>query len=450
MGAPSHRRRAPVAARLLAGLAAAGLLAGCAAGPPRHGGPAPAPPEEPPARPSGSAPFGGEVLVRVGLAWDRSAVRLRATSGGLRWGPSPDAMGDVSGSFLELGAAGDRILGLAGNFTQDGPSFVRIEGGRGSPLVVNGRAYRGRIELTARADTLFVVNVLPLEDYLRGVVPKEIGGRKPGEEQAVAAQAVAARTYTVKRLGQYTSLPFDLYASVQDQVYEGLSAEEAHTDAAVRGTRGLVLATDDGLLETYYSAACGGYRADIRSAWPHREPSEPLYGGPDGEPGRAWCADSNHFAWTERWEGTKLAALLREHGPALLDLPPGSIRGDLTDVRVEGADASGRLVAVVWETTQGSWRIPGDRNRWVLRRSGGGILRSTKVTLEVRRAGGRVAEVRAVGSGNGHGVGMCQVGALARSRAGQSFPEILAAYYPGVVLRRLEGPDLPPGRGAGS
>ncbi len=439
--------RAP---RTLAGLIAAGLVAGCAAGPPRHGGPSPTPIPEEPVRPPDTRPFGGEILVRVGLSWDRSAVRIRATSGGLRWGLSPDAMGDVSGSFLELGAGGARILGLAGNFTHEGPSFVRVEGGRGSPLVVNGRAYRGRIEITARADTLFVVNVLPLEDYLRGVVPKEIGGRKPGEEQAVAAQAVAARTYTVKRLGQYGSLPFDLYASVQDQVYEGLSAEETHTDAAVRETQGLVLATGSGLLEAYYSAACGGYRADIRMAWPHREASEPLYGGPDGEPGRAWCRDSNHFAWTERWEGTKLAALLREHGPALLELPPGSIRGDLVDVRVEGTDASGRLIAVTWETTQGEWRIPGDRNRWVLRREGGGILRSAKVALDVRRSGGRVVEVRASGSGNGHGVGMCQVGALARSRAGQSFREILAAYYPGAALRRLTGEDLPPGRGAGS
>lgn len=403
-------------------------------------------PVEPPARPPDARPFGGEVLVRVGLSWDRSSVRIRATSAGLRWGLSPDAMGEVSGSFLELGASGDRVVGLAGNFTHDTPGFVRIEGGEGSPLVVGTRSVRGRLELTARDDTLFVVNVLPLEDYLRGVVPREIGGRNPDEEQAVAAQAVAARTYTVKRLGQYNSLPFDLYAGVQDQVYEGLGAEEPLSDAAIRETAGLVLATDDGLLEAYYSSTCGGYRGDIGTVWPHREPSDALRGGPDGEPGREWCRGSSHFAWTERWEGTKLAALLREHGPALLELPPGSVRGDLVDVRVDGVDASGRLTHVSWETTQGVWRVPGDRNRWILRRPGGGILRSTKVTLDVRRAGGRVVEVRAVGSGNGHGVGMCQTGALGRSRAGQSFREILGAYYPGAELRRLTGADLPPGR----
>ena len=433
----------------LAGLAAA-LITGCSSGPPRYGGPTPGPTPAPPAVPPDPQPLGGDVLVRVGLSWEKRSVRIRATTGGLRWGTSPDDVGEVSGSFLELGAAGQRILGLAGNFTDSGPTFVRIEGGDDSPLVVGGRTVRGRIEITARADSLFVVNVLPLEDYLRGVVPREIGGRHPGEEEAVAAQAVAARTYTVRRLGQYGSLPFDVYASVQDQVYEGIGAEETVSDRAIAETRGLVLVTEEGLLEAYYSSTCGGARGDIVTVWPHRAPSEALRGGPDGPRGQEWCRGSPHFAWTERWTGSKLSSLVHDHVPAALGLPEGSVRGDLTDLRVEGRDDSGRLTAVTYETTDGSWRVPGDRNRWVLRRADGGILRSTKVELDVRHAGRRVADVTAAGSGNGHGVGMCQTGALARSRAGQTFREILDAYYPTARLRPLIGSDLPPGRGDAS
>jgi stage II sporulation protein D len=426
---------------------AAAALAGCAAGPPRYG-PAPVPEGEAEApRPRDERPIAGDILVRVGLHWERGAVRIRAPVGDLRLDGTarPDAAAGI-----EIRASGNLVALSVPGAPEEQQTALRADAGAGHPLVVGSRTVRGWIEASARADSLFVVNVVPLEDYLRGVVPREIGARPEGEREAVAAQAVAARTYTVKRLGQYGSLPFDVFADVRDQVYEGIAGEDPVADAAVRETRGLVLDTADGLLEAYYSSTCGGARGDIVTVWPHRAPGDALRGGPDGAEGREWCRDSPHFRWTERWTGKELSALVRAHLPGALELPAGSVGGELVDVRVARRDASGRAAEILYETTSGSWRVPGDRNRWILRRGGGAILRSTKVDLEVRRSDGRVVEVRARGAGNGHGVGMCQTGALGRARAGAAFREILEAYYPTARLRALRGSDVPPGRGAAS
>lgn len=96
-------------------------------------------------------------------------------------------------------------------------------------------------------------------------------------------------------------------------------------------------------------------------------------------------------------------------------------------------------------TDEGHWVVPGDKNRWILRRPEGGILRSVLIRMDVVRSTGGVSAVRVRGQGNGHGVGLCQVGAMGRAKAGQSFREILEAYYPGTRLRRIQGGDLPPG-----
>jgi stage II sporulation protein D len=254
----------------------------------------------------------------------------------------------------------------------------------------------------------------------------------------------------VKRLDQYNSLPFDLFADVQDQVYAGVGGEDAVADEAIRKTRGKVLADREGLIEAYYSSTCGGKRSDIAAVWPHRETNGALRGGSDGPRGEEWCRSSRHFTWEESWSGVDLADLVRGHLPTVLELAPGSVRGDLLDVKVVERGPSGRIAMAEYRTSNGTWRVPGDKNRWILRRPDGSILRSVFVELRVQRDRGKVVRVTAEGRGNGHGVGMCQVGALGRAEGGQGWWEILRSYYPGVRIRPLQGTDLPPGRASGA
>lgn len=437
----------------LAGLA---LLLPACSGPPRHVAQPPPPPSRierdatPPVR--DDEDFADGIDVRVGVHWTRGAVDIGRAAATILPPEEDDARTAGPGLRAEVSADGVtvRIADGAGGTVWQGAGPVRMEPVGDAHFRVGELTVRGTLELSARADSLFVVNVVPLEDYLRGVVPKEIGPRPVEDLEAVAAQAVAARTYTVKRLDQYNSLPFDVFADVQDQVYAGVDGENAVADEAVRKTRGTVLADRDGLIEAYYSSTCGGKRSDIAAVWPHREVNGALRGGSDGSRGREWCRGSPHFVWEESWTGERLSDLVRGHLPTVLELPPGSVRGELLDLKVEKRGPSGRIATLAYRTESGTWRVPGDKNRWILRRPDGSILRSVFCELRVRRERGRIVRVTASGRGNGHGVGMCQTGALGRAEDGQGWWEILRSYYPGVRIRPLQGEDLPPGRAAGA
>ena len=122
---------------------------------------------------------------------------------------------------------------------------VRIEP-PASPLEIETRAYRGALEMFGNSRrTLTVVNELPLEDYLRGVVPNELNPAAFGQIEALKAQAVAARTYIQRNLGQYKKEGYDICATDACQVYLGVLTEDALATQAVMETRGVV-ATYDG------------------------------------------------------------------------------------------------------------------------------------------------------------------------------------------------------------
>src|SRR5688500_4387366 len=148
--------------------------------------------------------------------------------------------------------------------SREGP-FVARPRDEGSVLTLGGRRYRGKSCITVADPGLGVVKQLPVETYLRGVVPLEIGDRVVGEEAAVAAQAVAARSYTYARLialGPSSSRPWDLLSSVGDQVYGGADAEMPIADLAVTMTGSLVLRYAGRIANAQYHSTCGGTTAE--------------------------------------------------------------------------------------------------------------------------------------------------------------------------------------------
>ncbi|HEU4593903.1 MAG TPA: SpoIID/LytB domain-containing protein, partial [Pyrinomonadaceae bacterium] len=138
------------------------------------------------------------------------------------------------------------------------------------PVRFNEKPYRGRLEVFANTKGLLtVVNVVPLEEYVRGVVPNELSpGGFPALE-ALKAQAVAARTYAVSHLGQFQSQGFDLLPTTRSQVYGGRSTEHPLTDRAVAETRGRVATFDGRPINALYTSTCGG----------HTEHAEHIFGG---------------------------------------------------------------------------------------------------------------------------------------------------------------------------
>ena len=131
------------------------------------------------------------------------------------------------------------------------------------PVRYNEKPYRGRLEVFANSKgTLTVVNVVPLEDYVRGVVPNELSPGGWPELEALKAQAVAARTYAVSNLGRFSSEGYDLTPDIRSQVYGGRSTEHPLSDRAVAETRGRILTYKGAPVNAFYTSTCGGRTED--------------------------------------------------------------------------------------------------------------------------------------------------------------------------------------------
>lgn len=188
----------------------------------------------------------------------------------------PFVVEDAAGERVELGPASYRLdqrLELDGRPLTPPLTFRP----QGSPLLVNGSGYRGTVDVTLAGKLLNAVNTLPLEEYLRGVVPREVPADWPVE--ALKAQAVAARSYALatKKSGG----AFDVYADTRSQVYGGLQAEEPTTTEAIRATAREVLLYDGRVATTYFFSTSGGRTADVAEAWPGAQPVPYLVSVPD-------------------------------------------------------------------------------------------------------------------------------------------------------------------------
>jgi stage II sporulation protein D len=321
------------------------------------------------------------------------------------------------------------------SLVRQGP--VTFAGPDGSPVSVDGVAYRGGLEVRLNPrKSLTVVNQVPLEAYLRGVVPNEIGHKDPKLLEAVKAQAIAARTYALAFSNRYPEEGYDLLNTVEDQVYNGVKSEALATDQAIAATRGIISTWQDEPIIMNYSSTCGGRTADRDEVWP-KPPLPYLVGVSDHGGDGAFCNTSKYFNWQETWTGSdfkKIVAqnFLREFRVAF---DPEAV---LKDVVITDRGASGRVKTLEFRTSRGNYRATGDRIRWVTQRpAGAGPLRSILFDVAVKKSKGRVTQVTFTGHGWGHGVGMCQVGAMERSRQGQKYDRILRHYYQGIDLTTL-------------
>ena len=323
------------------------------------------------------------------------------------------------------------------------PAPLVLRTDRADNLVLfNGKRYRGVLRFHVADDgvRIMVVSVLGVEQYLRGVVPLEIGGRTASEAAAVEAQAVAARSYTYVRLAAAGGRAarhanYDLVAGTSDQVYGGVDAERAFSDAAVARTAGLVLKYGGRTVDAPYSAACGGETASADEVWRTGAQSY-LRRVSDRIPGtqRYYCDPAPRFAWTRTLESAELDAALRQYLRSYARVPAAG-PGHATSVTVEARTPTGRVGAMRIVTETGSYLLRGNDVRYVLRPPGGEILNSTYFSLEPENnPGGTLRRLVIRGNGWGHGIGMCQWGAIGRARAGQDFRTILRTYYPGTEL----------------
>ena len=307
-------------------------------------------------------------------------------------------------------------------------------------LALQQRRYRGRLQVIATGSGLQVINHVPLETYLSSVVGSEMPASWP--QQALRAQAVAARTYALK--GRRPAAAFDLKSTVASQVYRGIEAETPSTREAVASTRGLVLAYGGELIDAVFHSSSGGSTAGSGELWPQQLPY--LVSVPDFD------QDSPVHQWRQPLAPELLAKAFAEIG-------------GVRSIEVVASTASGRVrqVRVVGPAGQLLLSGPALRSRlglkstWVrfeLEVPQGAVAAEPVVALPPAPppllpafslpAGAFSADAApapaplslpqwvAVGRGFGHGIGMSQWGALAMARRGNSFDAILSHYYRGT------------------
>ncbi|HEX5133575.1 MAG TPA: SpoIID/LytB domain-containing protein [Candidatus Krumholzibacteria bacterium] len=405
-------------------LAVVVLVAGCAG--PRPGAP-------------GGTTKGGEPTVRV-LVLSTHGQATIATTGAFR-------IQSLGGTLLTSAQGGTVTVQRDGRSLQarldaNGQSaaseddLVVVPSATG--ISVGGTWYGGVVRVHAGdGGDIELINELGLESYLEGVVPHEIG--EPGADAyaAVQAQAVAARTYALSRMRKNSARAYDVEAGVADQVYKGREKQSRLAAAAVRDTRGTVLVYKDELCDTYYSATCGGHTSDIRVVWPDRRNAPYLHGALDrGADGPSFCSSAKNFRWRYTFSGRELGTMFRQTLPPLLGVPAARV-GELVDLRIDGRTESGRVRSLDIVTTTGTYRVDSDKIRRaiMLDVQRGRILPSTLFDIEKVVSDERVGRVSIVGGGNGHGVGMCQNGALGMARLGYSYSMILNHYYPGTSVQ---------------
>lgn len=381
--------------------------------------------------------------VRVGLVVD--TARIEITSAG-----AFSVLTDAGQQVASLGAGATATFADAGGtitLTSRTGAGGGGPGGAGlrAPLVirpaaphgtlsVKGQAYRGELVVQdAPRGGLTIVNRLDMETYLLGVVPREIGNVQADVFEAVKAQAVAARTYAAIYMGRRSAQGFDVYATVEDQVYGGQAAEYPLASRAVRETAGEIITYSGQPITAYYHSTCAGQTAAIHEVW-NNAPIPYLVAVRDVDPrtGEAYDKVSSRFRWTERWTHEQLVGILNR---TMADSLRGRRITRIDDMRVLERTPSDRIRAMRLATDAGTFTLGKDRIRWILTpASRAGILNSSKFDVRLVREGGRVTEIVAEGGGWGHGIGMCQVGAMGRARAGQDYRTILRAYYPGTQI----------------
>ncbi len=305
--------------------------------------------------------------------------------------------------------------------------------GDGNILLLGANKYRGIIKILPSGKNAQIINIVYLEDYLRGVVPPEIGERTPDEVEAVKAQAVAARTYAMAHLGQYKDQQYDMKATIIDQVYGGYNVEVELVNRAIDQTEGQILFHKDEFINAYYHSTCGGMTDNIDEVW-ERNDSPYLKAVADS----GACSWSKYYSWKEVFTESQLRGRIEKYQSNESGRNFNMSR--IKDITILERTPGERVSELIIKTDKDVLSFKKDRIRWAIGRASSPdlILPSDRFSIDIERDGaGYVSAVSFTGRGYGHGVGMCQCGAIGLARIGWSCDDILGHYYTNVEVRDL-------------
>jgi SpoIID/LytB domain protein len=299
--------------------------------------------------------------------------------------------------------------------------------------------------------TFTLVNHVPLETYLRGVVPQEIGPAAPAS--ATKAQTIIARTYALRNLRRFRADNYQLCANVHCQVYHGLSGTSKQADAAITSTRGLVLTYNNELVDALYSSTTGGVTAQFSDVWNGEE--RPYLRAVIDSPNQVWdlsrypLADEkvfrqfisltdgfnetgrNVFRWNRQSSVEQLNKDLQKY-LARRKHPLANFQ-TIKNMSVTKRSPSGRVLTLTVQTDRGTIDLHKNEAR-----SAFGPPKSTLFYVKpIYDSNQKVEAFSFIGGGFGHGVGLSQYGAHNLAKLGWTAEQILSFYYPGTQIQPL-------------
>ncbi len=328
-------------------------------------------------------------------------------------------------------------------------NLIRVRSNKNSK---RARLYPGRLRVQPNAyGTYTLVNQVPLEKYLRGVVPYEIGRNAP--KASLEAQAVIARTYALKNVRRFAVDNYELCADTHCQVYFGITGASSSTDRAIASTRGMVLTYDNKLVDALYSSTTGGVTAFFDDVWngtqrPYLRPiidshvniwSLSQKSLADEENFRKFISLEEGFNESEqRWFRWRRETSMEDITKGLQKFlkvknSPFAKFKQINNIVVEKRSKGGRILQLAINTDIGTFHLQKDEVR-----SAFAAPVSTLFYLQPLNKGKPgIWGYAFVGGGLGHGVGLSQTGAQKLAKLGWSNDQILKFYYPGTQIQTL-------------
>jgi stage II sporulation protein D len=310
---------------------------------------------------------------------------------------------------------------------------VLVPGDADSRFRYQGREHGGAIYFQqAPPGGIYLINKILLEEYLKGVVPSEIPANQSQDFEAVKAQAICARTYALKRIEENSGRPYDIQATIADQVYSGYERRASLADQAVDESAGVILTYQGRTAIVYYHSTCGGELEAARNIFPGVNPPY-LQGGTDAVGSSFSCSISPYFRWEQKRSFEELdQAFFRYFKRSMLSQPVADTLQLTYGLQISGRDSSGRVTQLRISYADTTAELNGYQIRRFLAPAGSTYLPSTLFYFS--QSGDSTLVIH--GAGNGHGVGMCQFGALFMARRGFQHYHILSKYFPGTKLLR--------------
>lgn len=294
-------------------------------------------------------------------------------------------------------------------------------------LNYNGNYYKGILKIMPDGSEIKIINILSIEEYLKGVIPREMPvGNGSDYFEALKAFTICARTYSISKLNE-NKISFDVFSDTRDQVYGGCGLENEVVNKIVDDTRGLILTFNGKPALTLYHSTCGGYTENASNIFPKIN-APYLEGVKDGDD--PYCSISPKFTWTEKFNEQTFIQRLVSSG--YLDNSECLIK----NININSLFKSGRINELEIDLQNNlnetkTIKLYGNNIRYVIRTADNkSILESNNFIIKKDSNDKIIIN----GKGYGHGAGLCQWGALAQSKLGKSYEEILSFYYPGTKI----------------